>query len=525
MIKDTDRHPPGRWLALAVLCASLLLVGMDLTVLHVAVPTISRQLLPSGSELLWIVDGYALTVAAGLITCGTLADRFGRKRMLMAGFAVFGLASLGAALAAGPGQLIAARVVLGVGGAIIMSSTPAIIPGLFPDDRERSLAVGLWVSAYSVGVSVGPLLGGMLIEHFWWGSVFLVNLPIVVVALVAGVLLIPESKNPHPHRWDGTGAALSAAGLAAVVYGFQKLGEGAGSTGLPVSVLVAGLLLLAAFVVRQRRISTPLLDLSHFADRRFTVAALCTMVCYGSYAALLFLLTQRLQLADGHSPLQAGLAMTPLAVANAAGAALAPKLTVRIGNQRGLSGGLLLLAAALVAFAVFGVENNYPALIAAGFGSGAVMTLGSDTMLSAARPERAGEVGAIQETSFSLGAGLGLAFLGTIMTLVYRSTFGSVPEATGEQVETARTSLGAASEVAARLGDRAGDALLERARESFDTGFEVATSLSAGALALLGVLILLDRRKSPPSGPPEERGSDDPAPLAENATADGRTAD
>ncbi|GAA3097581.1 MFS transporter [Streptomyces rectiviolaceus] len=514
---ETERHPPRRWVSLAVLCASLLLVGMDLTVLHVAVPTISQQLLPSGSELLWIVDGYALTVAAGLITCGTLGDRFGRKRMLMAGFAVFGLASLAAALSEGPVQLIAARAVLGVGGAMIMSSTPAIIRGLFPDDRERSVAVGLWVSAYSVGVSVGPLLGGALIEHFWWGSVFLINLPIVVVALVAGVLLIPESKNPRPHRWDGTSAVLSALGLASVVYGFQKLGEGssAGSTALTWGVLVAGLVLTAVFAVRQRRISNPLIDLSHFADRRFTLASLCTMVCYGSYAALLFLLTQRLQLADGYSPLEAGLALTPLAVANAVGAAFAPRLSARFGHQRGLSGGLLLLAAALFAFSVFGAEGNYPALIAAGLGSGAVMTLGSDVMLSAARPERAGEVGALQETSFSLGAGLGLAFLGTMMALVYRSTFRTPPEATDAQVESARTSLGAASEVAGRVGGKVGDALLESARKSFDTGFTVATTVSGAALALLGVVALVGLKKEgTPSGPTPEPSS------AENSTAE-----
>jgi DHA2 family multidrug resistance protein-like MFS transporter len=496
MIRKTELRPAHRWSSLAVLCASLLMVGMDLTVVHVAVPTMGRQLLPSSAELLWIVDSYALTVAAGLLTCGTLGDRYGRKRMLMTGFTVFGLASAGAALSVFPVQLIAARAVLGIGGAMIMSSTPAIIRVIFPDARERAVAVGLWVAAYSVGVSVGPLLGGLLLEHFWWGSVFLVNLPIVAAALIGGALLVPESKNPRQHSWDGTGAVLSALGLATVVYAFQQLGEGAGA-GLRTWVLAAaGVGLLAGFVVRQRRINYPLLDISHFADRRFTVAALCVMGCYGAYATLLFLLTQRFQLVDGYSPLGAGLGLAPLAVANAVGAALAPRFSARFGHHRGLSGGLLLLALALVAFSVSSSAGNYSALVAAGLGSGTVMTLGSDVMLGTAKPERAGEVGAIQETSFSLGAGLGLAFLGTTLSLVYRSDFRPVPGATEQQWETARTSLGAAAEVAARTGGRTGDAVLLSARHAFDTGFSVVTAVGAAAMALLGVLAAVSLRSS-----------------------------
>lgn len=486
-----------------MLCASLLMVGMDLTVLHVAVPSISRELLPSGSELLWIADSYALTVAAGLLTCGTLGDRYGRKRMLLTGFAVFGLASAGAALSTVPAALIAARVGLGVGGAMIMSSTPAIIRIVFPDDRERTVAVGLWVAAYSVGVSAGPLLGGMLLEHFWWGSVFLVNLPIVAAALLGCALLVPESRDPAVRgRWDGTGAVLSAAGLAAVVYAVQHVGEGSGAGATTWLVGAIGLGLLVGFVLRQRRIRDPLLDITQFADRRFSLSALCVMGCYGAYAALLFLLTQRFQLVDGYSPLAAGLALTPLAVANAVGAALAPRFSARFGHHRGVSGGLLLLALALVLFGLTGSAGNYVALLAAGLGSGAVMTLGSDVMLGAARPERAGEVGAIQETSFSLGAGLGLAALGTVLSLVYRSAFDPVPGAGPQRWETARTSLGAASEVAADTGGRTGEALLRAARHAFDTGFAVATTLAAGVLVLLGALAAVWLR-TPVSRPAE----------------------
>ncbi|MEW2433367.1 MFS transporter [Streptomyces caniferus] len=277
MLTGTRRTTPRRWAVLGVLCASLLMVGMDLTVLHVAVPTISRELLPGGSELLWIVDSEALTVAAGLLMCGTLGDRFGRKRMLISGYVVFGLASVGAALSSAPGQLIASRAALGGGGAMIMASTPALIRAVFPDARERAVAVGLWTAANSAGVSVGPLLGGLLIEHFWWGSVFLVNVPIVVFAVVSTFLLVPESRNDRSHRWDGPGAVMSAVGLGAVVYAFQQLGEHNAAEPAVWGIGLTGAVLLVGFVVRQRRIPHPLLDVTQFADRRFTVSALCIL--------------------------------------------------------------------------------------------------------------------------------------------------------------------------------------------------------------------------------------------------------
>ncbi|GFE39814.1 MFS transporter [Streptomyces tubercidicus] len=487
MLTETEQKTPHRWAVLGVLCAGLLMVGMDLTVLHVAVPTISRELLPSGSALLWIVDSYALTVAAGLIAFGTLGDRFGRKRMLTAGFVVFGLASAGAALSVTPGQLIAARAVLGVGGAMLMASTPALIRAVFPDDRERSVAIGLWTAANSVGVSVGPLLGGLLIEHFWWGAVFLVNVPIVVLAVVGCALLVPESRHARHDRWDAVSAGLSAVGLGTVVYAFQQLGERDGSRPVVWATGLLGMTLLIGFVVRQRRIRHPLLDIAQFADRRFSLSALCILGCYGAYTALLFLLTQRFQLLGGYSPLGAGLALVPLALANAAGAAGAPRFAARWGHRRGLSGGLVLCALALAACTLFGAAN-YVALVAAGLGSGTVMTLGSDAILGAAAPERAGEAGAVQETAFSLGAGLGVAVLGTVLSLVYRSDFAPVPGASAQQWNTARGSLGAATEVAARAGGRVGDALRGAAERAFDTGFAVATASAAVVLALLGVL-------------------------------------
>lgn len=496
-VTGTEPQPRHPRISLAVLCASLLMVGMDLTVLHVAVPAVSRQLLPTAAQLVWIVDVYALVVAACLLTFGTLGDRFGRKRILVLGFAVFGSASAGAAVSADPAQLIVARAALGVGGAMIMSSTPAIVRILFPDDRERARAVGLWVASYSVGVSLGPLLSGALLERFWWGAAFLINLPIAGVAVVGGLLLVPESRDPRPHRWDWIGALLSALGLGAVVYALQQVGDGGGAPVPSWVIAVAGLSLLVGFVMRQRRIGNPLLDLSLFTDRRFSVAALCVVGCYGAYAALLFLLTQRLQLIDGYSPLRAGLMLTPLAVANGLGSALAPRSGTLFGRHRGLAAGLLLLALALLSFSVFGSADNYAGLVLAGLGSGAVMTLGSDAMLGSARPECAGAVGAIQETSFSFGAGLGLALFGTILSLVYRLAFPPVPVAAGQDWEVARGSLGAASEAASHNEVQVANALLSAARHAFDAGFSVATAVAAGVLVFLALLALLWLRKRP----------------------------
>ncbi|WP_158888847.1 MFS transporter [Amycolatopsis anabasis] len=396
---------------LAVLCASLLLVGMDLTVLHVAVPTLTRRLLPGPTELLWIVDAYSLTVAALLVTAGTLGDRIGRKRVLLAGFAVFGLASAAAALCTAPVPLIAARVALGAGAAMIMAATVSVIRTVFPDDRERALAIGLWTASHSVGASLGPVVGGLLLERFWWGSVFLVNVPIVALALVFGARLVPNSRNPAPRRWDLGSAALSIAGLAAAVFALKRFGEH-GSVDLGAAAGAAiGAALLCWFVARQRRSRTPLLDLSLFGDRRFAMATVSVLGCFGCYTALLFLLAQRFQLVDGDSPLGAGRTLLPMAVANAIGAVVAPRLAVWWGRRWIVFAGLALFAVTLAGYAVTGT----PAVLAgAGLGAGFVMTLGADAIMAAARPERAGEASAIQETSFELGAGLGVAVLGTV---------------------------------------------------------------------------------------------------------------
>ncbi|MFJ6621776.1 MFS transporter [Kitasatospora sp. NPDC091335] len=492
---STDSGQPGgpalparqRWLVLAVVSGSLFLCGIDLTVLHVAVPSLSRDLEPSPAQLLWIVDVYSLTLAALLVTCGTLGDRIGRRRMVLSGFLAFGLASAAAAFATSTAQLIAARAALGVGAAMIMASTVAIIRVVFTDDRERAMALGIWTSAHSVGATIGPLAGGLVTEKWGWGAVFLINVPVIVVILAVGVRVIPESRNPEPRRWDVTSVALSVTGLAAVVYALKQAGEHAGVSAVIVLLALAGGVLLYAFVRRQRRIREPLLDFTLFRERRFSTATLCVIGCFGSYVALLFFLTQWLQQVGGYSPVRAGLALMPLAGANALGAVTAPWAANRWGNRWALTGALSLFALACAAIAAVGDAGHYGVLLvpllAAGYGAGIVMTLGADSIMGAAQPERSGEAAAIQETSFELGAGLGVAVLGAVLTAVYRTGLPDVPGLSAEQQARAGESFAAAEDVVTHLPSLTADAVLRSARQAYDRGFTAVAVIAAIGLA------------------------------------------
>ena len=496
--EGTDR----RWLVLAILCTSLLLAGLDLTVLHVAVPSLSRDLQPSGPALLWIVDVYSLTVAAFLVTCGSLADRLGRKRVVIAGFALFGLSSLAAAVASSTAQLIAARAVLGLGTALIMAATVAIIRNVFPDDRERAFAIGLWTAAHSVGTTLGPLVGGLIVEHFRWGAVFLINVPIVAVVLVAGARYIPESHNPEPRRWDVTSVVLSVIGLGGLVYGLKQLADPAGITAASLVVGAAGAALLVWFVLRQQRIGHPLLDLSLFRNRRFTVAVLAVFGCFGSYVAMLFLLMQWFQQTGGYSPLQAGASLVPLAASNALGATLAPWVTNRWGNRRAMTAALVSFAVALVVFAAAGETSGYllvaVLLVVAGFGAGIIMTAGADSITAAVSPQRAGEAAAIQETSFELSAGVGVAVLGSVLAVTYQLTLPPVPFLGSEDATAVRESISSVPGVSGHLGPDQVAALHALTTGAFDHGIRLASFTAAAVLLLTALLTVTLLRTSQP---------------------------
>ncbi|MGX4693077.1 MFS transporter [Streptomyces sp. JNUCC 63] len=484
----------NRWVVLVVLCASLLLVAVDATVLHVAVPAVTEDLRPGAIELLWIVDTYPLVCASLLILFGTLGDRVGRRRILLLGYALFGVASALAAFAPSPQVLIFARALLGVGGAMIMPATLSLLRQVFPDRRERALAIGVWSAVAAVGAAVGPLLGGFLLEHFWWGSVFLVNIPLMLVSLPVGRLLLPESTGDRDGPWDVVGAVLAAVGLFGVVLGVKRLGGGEVLSVLTAVPLVAGAALLVVFVRRQRRRAHPLVDLRMFARPAFSTSVGCIVLAMLALVGLELIAAQYLQLVLGLSPLQTGLRLLPLTFAAMAAGLAGARMLRRFGPRRMVSAGFCLTAGAVVVLTAMGGRDN-PGLLLFGFvllGFGLETTLfgAYESMLSEAPPEQAGGAAAIGETSYQLGAGMGIALLGTVMNAAYAPGLADVPGVPASASGAASHSLGEAYEVAARLGGAAGSALRRAARDSFVHGLHVTLLVSAGLLLLGAVMAL-----------------------------------
>ncbi|MFF4525931.1 MFS transporter [Streptomyces bluensis] len=485
----------NRWVVLVVLCASLLLVALDATVLHVAVPAVTEDLKPSGVELLWIVDVYPLVCASLLILFGTLGDRIGRRRVLLLGYGLFGVASGLAAGAENASMLIGARALLGVGGAMIMPATLSILRQVFPDRRERALAIGVWTGVAAVGAAVGPLLGGFLLEHFWWGSVFLVNIPLMIVSLPVGRLLLPESTGDRNGPWDVVGALMAAAGLFGVVLGVKRLGSGDSPFDLYTLLpLVLGAGLLAAFVRRQKRRPHPLVDLRMFARPAFSTSVGCIVLAMLALVGLELIAAQYLQLVLGLSPLQTGLRMLPLTIAAMAAGLLGAQMLRRFGPRRMVSVGFCLTAGAVVLLTVMGTQDN-PALLLVGFillGFGLETTLfgAYESMLSEAPQTQAGGAAAIGETSYQLGAGIGIALLGSVMNAAYKPGLSGVPGVPESASAAAGHSLGEAYQVAGRLGGSPGEALRHAARDSFVHGLHMTLLVSA-ALLLLGAAMAL----------------------------------
>ncbi|MCI0386924.1 MFS transporter, partial [Streptomyces sp. CNQ085] len=483
----------SRWTVLVVLCASLLLVAVDATVLHVAVPAVSRALRPGPVELLWIVDAYPLVCASLLILFGTLGDRVGRRRVLLCGYAVFGAASALAAYAHAPEVLIAARALLGIGGAMIMPATLSILRQVFPDRRERALAIGVWSAVAAVGAAVGPLIGGLLLEHFWWGSVFLVNIPLMLLCIPLGRRLLPESTGDRDGPWDVVGALVAAAGLGALILGVKRAGGGEALPGTLVP-LALGAVLLALFVRRQLRRRHPLVDFATLARPAFGTAVACIVLTVLALVGLALIAAQYLQLVLGLSPLQTGLRLLPLSLAAIAAGLAGSRLLRRLGPRLMVFTGFLLTAAAVLSLTGVGLRDE-PALLVCGFvvlGFGLETTLfgAYESMLSEAPARQAGGAAAIGETAYQLGAGLGIAVLGTVMNAAYAPGVlrtAGVPEAAGED---AAHSLSEAYEVARRLGGPAGETLREAAREAFVHGLHTTLLVSAGLL-LLGALAAL----------------------------------
>ncbi|MFJ4900368.1 MFS transporter [Streptomyces sp. NPDC088727] len=487
----------NRWVVLVVLCLSLLLVALDATVLHVAVPAVTEDLRPSAVGLLWIVDAYPLVCASLLILFGTLGDRVGRRRVLLLGYALFGVASAVAAMADSAGVLIAARALLGVGGAMIMPATLSILRQVFPDRRERAVAIGVWSAVAAVGAATGPVIGGFLVEHFWWGSVFLVNIPLMALLLPVGRLLLPESRGSDDGPWDVLGALMAAAGVLGVVLGVKRAGTGEGVLGpATLAPLLIGAALLVAFVRRQKRRTHPLIDMGMFARPAFSTAVGCIVLAMLALVGLELIAVQYLQLVLGLSPLETGLRLLPLTFAAMAAGATGSYTLRRVGPRRMVGLGFVLTAVAVLMLTVMG-QHDRPGLLTVsfvvlGFGLQSTLFGAYESMLSEAPADRAGGAAAIGETSYQLGAGMGIALLGSVMNAAYTPGLARLPEAgvPASAGAAASHSLGEAYQVAAQLGGPLGGVLRSTARHAFIHGLHVTLLVSA-ALLLLGALAAL----------------------------------
>jgi MFS transporter, DHA2 family, multidrug resistance protein len=497
---DTNPAPPRRatrreWIGLAVIALPCLLYAMDLTVLTLAVPSLSADLHPSSTELLWIVDIYGFLVAGFLITMGTLGDRIGRRRLLLTGAAAFGAASVVAAFSSSPEMLIVSRAALGIAGATLAPSTLSLIRSMFEDDRQRTVAIGIWVTSFSTGAAIGPLIGGVLLERFAWGSVFLLAVPVMALLLVIGPRLLPEYKDPNPGRLDLTSAALSLIAVLAVIYGVKALAkDGPGLAS--VAPVLAGLAVGAVFVDRQRRLADPMIDLALFRRPAFSLALGANTLAFAVVFGIEVFVAQYFQLVLGYSPLEAGLWSAPGAVAFVVGSQLTPPLAVRVRPPLAMLGGIILALVGVALLTQVG-EAGGPGLLVAGIvilslGLAPLFTLAADLAIGAAPPERAGAASGISETSSELGGALGLAILGTIGTAVYRGQAGDgIPAQVAPDAKaTASDTLVGAVEVADRLPQTIAGELLESAREAFTKALEAAATVSGVLVVAAAILVV-----------------------------------
>lgn len=481
-----------RWSALGVLTLAVLLIGIDGTVLALATPFISADLGATGTQILWIGDIYSFVLAALLISMGSLGDRVGHRRLLLCGATAFAVISAITAYSTSPQMLIITRALLGMAGATLTPATLALIRGLFPDQRERSIAVGIWASAFSAGAALGPVVGGVLLEHFWWGSVFLINIPVMVVLLVGGVLLLPEHRNPDPGPWDLPSVALSMVGMLGVVYAVKE-GFTGQAHGLGPDVAVAGLVGAAAltmFVRRQLRLPVPLIDVRLFANPRFSGVVAANLLSVLGLAGLVFFLSQYFQLVHGYGPLKAGLAELPAAVTATVFGVLAGVAVRYVSHRAVLTTGLALVGVAMAALTtsllVFTPVAPYLplgiALFVVGVGLGLAFTVASDVILASVPRERAGAAAAVSETAYELGMALGIAMLGSIVTAVYRTVV-VAPGIPSAAAKLARDSLPGAIHAADSLPAGQQATLLDAARVAFTHG--LASASAVGAVLLL----------------------------------------
>ncbi|MEI7034094.1 MFS transporter [Streptomyces pratensis] len=514
---------PQRWLILGVICLAQLTVLLDNTVLNVAIPSLTTELDASTADVQWMINAYSLVQSGLLLTAGSSADRYGRKKMLVVGLALFGIGSLTAGLAQSSGQLIAARAGMGVGGALLITTTLAVVVQIF-DDTERVRAIGLWSTVNSLGFAAGPLVGGVVLDHFWWGAIFLINIPVVLVGLVAVVRLVPEFKNPRGERPDLLGAVLSTIGMTAVVFAIISGPEHGWASGRVLLTAFAGVAVLVGFVLWELRIPHPMLDMHFFRNQKFIGAVAGAILVAFGMGGSLFLLTQHLQFVLGYGPLEAGLRTAPLALTvvalNLTG--LGARLVPRMGTPATIAAGMSCLAAGLAAIAVLGRDGYggmFLGLVVMGAGIALAMPAMANAIMSAIPPEKAGVGAGVNGTLAEFGTGLGVAVLGAVLNSRFAAL---VPAAVGA------ASLPAALAAAEGPGERG------RIKDAFASGLE--TSQLVGAVAVLagGLLaaLLLRRaerveaeggagRPAAAGTPPGAERADEAASARDAAAADG----
>ncbi|QFU92006.1 MFS transporter [Amycolatopsis sp. YIM 10] len=485
--ETTTRAGRREWVGLAVLALPTLLLSLDMSVLHLAVPHLAADLHPSGSQLLWIIDIYGFMIAGFLVTMGTLGDRIGRRKLLMTGGAAFGLASIAAAFATSPEMLIAARAVLGVAGATLMPSTLALISNMFTDPRERGTAIAVWMSCFMGGMVIGPVVGGALLEVAHWGVVFLLAVPVMVLLLVTAPKLLPEYRDEHAGRLDLVSVALWLGAVLPIVFGLKEMAkDGPGAANL--TALAVGAVIGVAFVRRQRVIDHPMLDLSLFRDQKFAAALGIVLVGALTMGGVFLLVNQYLQLVEGLSSAEAGFALVPQAVAVVAGSMIAPKLARRFRPEFVLGFGMLVAAGGMLLFTLIDAGQGLVLLVlgisVAAFGMGPQGVLCTEMVINAVPPRKAGAASAMSETTAEFGIAMGIALFGSIGTAVYRS----------EVDLPAGDPAGESLAGAVVLGDQS---LLATAREAFTSGLHTVATISAlivVAFAVVGMTVL---RKKP----------------------------
>lgn len=489
-----ERAYARRWWILIVLCLSLVVITLDNTILNVALPTLVRDLSATNSQLQWIVDSYTLVFAGLLLTAGSLGDRFGRKGALQVGLGIFALGSLLSALATDPGQLIATRAVMGIGGAFIMPATLSILTNVFPAE-ERGRAIGVWAGISGIGIAIGPLLGGFLLEHFTWHAIFTVNLPIALVAVVAGAVLIPTSKDPTSARLDLPGAALSIVGLVALVYGLIEAPAKGWTDPEILAAFGLGVVVLAAFAWWETRTPHPMLDVSFFRNPRFTAASSAITLVFFAMFGYSFLLTQYFQFVLDYSALETGVRMLPLALTIMVVAPLSARLVERVGTKVVVATGLALVSSALFLQIGLTVDSPYSQVVwrmmILAMGMGLTMAPATESIMGSLPLAKAGVGSAMNDTTRQVGGALGVAIVGSVLSSVYGSriveAFGAtLPQAA---VDTAESSLGGALAVAERAPAGIGDQIASVARTGFVDAMHGGALVAAGA-ALLGVIVV-----------------------------------